>query len=154
MKKSLYSLALLITTAASPLTATANDDFKYPVYVSHSGDDSVGSRVAFNVRNLVRSSPHLKLSNDTNEPHFGFYLISTPLDSEYASSASAFSLVFTFDPGTNRYAERLLTAMVGRCGSSRVASCAEDYVANLDEEITKFERYFGSDIPYLFKGYD
>lgn len=154
MKRLISALSIALITMSASFMATANSEFKYPVYVSHTGDDTVGSRIAFNVRNLVRSSPHLRLSNEVSEPHFGLYLISMPNDNAAPSNASVLSVVFTFDPGTARYEDRYLTSMVGQCGSSRASNCAEGYVAGLDEAITQFERYFGDDVLYLFNAGD
>jgi hypothetical protein len=108
---------------------------QYPVYFVHSGEDSVGKRIAYNVEKEIAASP-LFVKADVTQSHWSISLVTL----EVGDYLSAYSLVITvcpvlaLDPGQ----EFLVTHYVGSCGSDRVALCAESISANVVSSFKDF----------------
>lgn len=107
------------------------------VYVSCSGDDAIGGRVCYAVKEKLRASRGFELTSTTQVGGFCVHLVSiddTPPG--YQNLASAIAETIT---GNTAAGQLYLTTSVVIVGASRVQEIADSIVANLDQE-TDFMR--------------
>lgn len=104
---------------------------KAAIEVDHTGDDFVGQRLAYQLKEEIRRSSSLRLTN-SNEPRLIISIITIDLEKEYKGNWSAYSIAWLV---CNIKSERFITHNVGYCGASRVKEIAESIVAKADKKI-------------------
>jgi hypothetical protein len=110
----------------------------FPIDVRHTGDDSVGGRIAFEVKEVIAKSAILRRV-EGSLPHYELLLVST---GDTSNSAVSYVLV------ERRYASldgrrglgTYISSGVAQCGASRVESCARSIVAETANNIEKWVR--------------
>jgi len=104
------------------------------IYVSHSGRDSVGAKVAFAVRDKIAASPRYEYTDNYKSCLLEISIISLPLQEE--NYASAISVTFYFYPYTVNY---LGTHLVMIVGSKVIDSQASSILAKIDKIMTDYD---------------
>jgi hypothetical protein len=102
---------------------------KLVVEVINSGEDSVGSRLAYKVKEDIRRSGGLRLTN-IDEQRFRFRL--TTMDAFKGGSSTIYGFTITLKNAGGL--ELFVRDGVGICGGTRVDDSAEDLVADIDRE--------------------
>ena len=140
-------LALLLSAALVSSPASAQDS-KVLVSISHSGQDSVGQRFAYAVREAVRSSNGFRL---VDEESSGLQVSIVTVDPERASSSSgnwtAASVTYTmanfipYEKGNPQtWYPIYLTSKVMTIGTQRVEEQAKSVMATLDSSLERYRR--------------
>lgn len=107
---------------------------KVPVFVDALADDRVGKRLAYEVREGVRRSSSLSLTDIEDDAMYTLRLVTIDPEDPPRGNSTVYSLVLTM-----RQREELMTIdayidnNVGVCGAQRVGSYAAGMVADLDE---------------------
>ncbi len=134
----LFSGALIITGAGLSMWPSSEANAQVDllaVKIDHSGNDQVGKRLAFAVRERVRKSAGMRLvPQDYFETNYLLVtLVSLDTSPREPGSATAAALTYSLDgqdmPGLGIH----LTTFVQSCGSSRVDTCADGIAANIDD---------------------
>jgi hypothetical protein len=137
---------LLATLLALFAVIALGQDAKVPVSISHSGDDNIGKRLAFSLREAVRSSSGYKLVG-SDEADFEVNLITLdPERSPQASGswtvASASIVMANFHPykegNPQTWYPIYMTSVVMTVGGQRTEEQAKSILASLDEAIEKY----------------
>ena len=141
-------LCLLLLCAASSVQAQQ----RIPIAVNHSGDDVVGERLAFEIREAIRRSAAYELTSVDNSL-FQIQLVTIdPQDrgSRNAGNQTVAAIAYTVsnlipfeEKNPQTWLRMLLTANVQTCGRNVVDGCAKGLVAILDREIEKYKRAAG-----------
>jgi hypothetical protein len=135
VKKTLGFVAVLLLATSSP--AAESEKYFVPVYVSAQCDgDSVGERLIYKVREAIRRSASMQLADAYKDSIIQANIIcSTPSDDDKnVITRYSQSVTFINTKGTYDFA---LTHAVGRCGASKIDSCAERLAASIDDAITE-----------------
>jgi hypothetical protein len=118
------------------LPQTLQAQQKVAVEVKHKGSDSIGSRLAYQVKERIRSSSGLRIAT-ANEPRVILYLVTADIFGDKPGSASAlgFSIAVRGQSGP---LEHLLYAGVATCGSQSINETSERLIADIDKEAHDF----------------
>lgn len=138
---------LSMFVAAAPLQSFAQDS-KLPVAVDHSGDDNIGQRLAFSLREVIRGSSGYRLASGREALVF---ISLVTIDPERSPSASgiwtAAAVAYTMrndlpldpnDPQT--WYPIFLSASVVIAGMSRVEDQARGILAGLDAQLERYRQ--------------
>jgi hypothetical protein len=129
MKAILFSI-VLAAGVIFPSAAVA----QLTVVVEATAQDTVGSRMAFALRERLRQSSAFKFVTTSEEALFklGFVTIDASANTSNAGYSTVYSAVFAaWQPQTGTWT--FLSNFVGTCGSSRVNECADTLVAEADK---------------------
>jgi hypothetical protein len=110
---------------------------KTPVLVVHDGTDSVGGRLAYQVKEAIRRSGGFRLIQG-NEPGLRIRLITRDLNQiVYADSKPGTGTIYTvtFTMKTDAQPEWFLVSDMANCTPNRVNEVAEILIAELDQVI-------------------
>ncbi|WP_140637449.1 hypothetical protein [Methylibium rhizosphaerae] len=141
MQKLLCALALLLAS-----TVALAQDAKIRVSVTHSGEDAVGKRLAFSLREAVRSSSGYQLVGP-EESGLEVKLITldpetSPRSSSVWTVASATIVMTNFLPYEKRNPQTwypiYMTSVVMTVGANRTDEQAKSILATLDDSLEKF----------------
>jgi len=112
---------------------------KIAVEVDHTGQDIVGSRLAYQVKEGIRRSGGLRLTS-IDEPRLIIYLVTMDEFNDTPGTATIFSYALV-SKGTEgpRY---FITSGVEKCGTQRINESAEGLVADIDKEADDMRRFF------------
>lgn len=115
------------------------------IFVEATTKETVGSRLAFAVKERIRTSAGFKLVSQREDALFRMSMVTLDDKNGYST---VYSVVFSaWQPQTGTWT--YLDNIVGTCGSSRIAECAEGLVADADsasEQPKAFYRtYFSKD---------
>ncbi|MCK6401467.1 MAG: hypothetical protein L6Q74_06120 [Sphaerotilus natans subsp. sulfidivorans] len=139
---------LLLTLALLTAVAASAQDGKLSVSVDHSGNDVVGQRLAFAVREAIRSSAGYRLEQPRDAL---LHLSLITLDPERAPSNTGFwtaaAVSYTmrnglpYEKGNPQtwYAINLSTSIV-IAGTSRVEEQAKSILAVLDKQVDEYRK--------------
>lgn len=106
------------------------------VYVSATAEDSVGSRLAFAIKEGIRRSAGLSLADREDDGLIGVRIVTLDPD-EDRGNRTIYSVVWTVKTLHDTPVTMYLTNSVGICGSNRVAACADNLVADTDARATQ-----------------
>lgn len=122
----------VLTLAAG--VAQAQENKAVPVHLSaQCSEDTVGSRIAFKLREGIRRSTSMRIVESYNDSIVQLSLVCIdPGSSSGTVSRYSYAITFLNHKG---YYDYHLTHGVGFCGSSRVDECAEGLVAAADQAI-------------------
>jgi hypothetical protein len=113
-------------------TAWASESSKrVKVFVTCSGEDSIGTRLCSQLKEKIRGSKGFELVQSAGTLVFCVHIVSTDIGSERGNYSAASR---TFTLGTAQGTELYLTAGVESCGVSRVADCVDDLFADIDKD--------------------
>ncbi|MEK8049216.1 hypothetical protein AACH10_03095 [Ideonella sp. DXS22W] len=99
------------------------------VIVEDTANEAVGGRLAFAVKERIRSSSGFKLVTARGDAVYRISLVTLDDKSGYST---VYSVVFAaWQPQTNTWT--YLNNIVGTCGSNRIVECADGLVADADK---------------------
>lgn len=123
-------IILLFLFYCIPLSSLAQDS-RSGVYISGSTEDGVGSRLAYEIREQIRASHGLKIS-DTRSESIIRLKIST-MDPDYGfEKRTVYSFVITVRSLGDGTFDTFWAVFLGTCGEDVVKSCASTLVARTD----------------------
>ena len=105
---------------------------KVAICFDHTGNDSVGSRLAYKVKEGIRRSAGLRLTNKDDAKAI-MHLGTIDLVDEHPGSATAFAYTLTFRSADGP--EIYIAGGVGKSGTNLVNESAEELVAFIDREV-------------------
>jgi hypothetical protein len=114
------------------------------VEVVHEGDDSVGQRLAYQVKESIRRSARresgdlFKLTN-IDESRLIIYLVTADEFEKSPGAKTIYGVTYTFTYGGGD-APKFITSGVGSCGADQVNKSAESLVANIDKVLSVAHR--------------
>ena len=127
MKRALLGIALVL---AAPLCSAQ----KIKVWIQDTADDQVGSRLVYAIKEQIRKSAALELTEDeeVTPARVGIHIVTIDRDKEGRSTSYA----VTWTVGTlHKYpVDMFLTQAAGGCGVNRVEQCANGLVADTDKQ--------------------
>jgi hypothetical protein len=126
-------LAALLAGAA---VASAQSSHKAPVAIIHSGNDVMGQRLAFEIREVVRGSQSMRLvSINEADPCIVVHLVSVDPTVNNSGMSTAMAVTIAYDSNSIPVNGYLLNTVVQTCGSSRAQDCARGIAGDIDSAI-------------------
>ena len=110
---------------------------KIPVQVVHSGNDIVGQRMVYALKERIRASRGMELINDYTRPRIVLSIVSIDNSPSNSGISSAISTAILYDSLTTRLSGAYITSYVQTCGTQKAESCAESLTAVTDAETEK-----------------
>jgi hypothetical protein len=107
---------------------------KIAVEVDYTSSDNIGPRLAYQIKEHVRKSTGLRLTN-SNEPRLILYIVSAAI----SELASAVGYTITIR-GQSRPEEIYLISGVVVCGTNRIAEVSELIMSNIDKQADYFRK--------------
>lgn len=99
------------------------------IIVEDASRDTIGSRLAFSIKERIRSSNGFKLVTSQEEAIYRMSLVTMDDKSGYSTVYSVVFSAWQPQSGTWTY----LTNIVGTCGTNRITECADGLVADADK---------------------
>lgn len=119
-----------------------------PVVVEHVGKDSLGQRLAYELREVIRASQSMRLvTASETDPRIVIYLITVETSRASPGSSTSAAMTVAYDSDALSLRGYLLTTVVQNCGSQRTQECARDLAASVDEQLEQLRK----DWPNLWK---
>lgn len=139
-----FNRCLFIVFCILYISSIAFAQTKIAVEVEHSGNDPVGQRLVYKLKENIRSSGLLKLTT-INEPRFiiSIITIDTETTNTYKGYSCAYSLVWILCIKKDYWDKKYIRHKVGICGSDRVNEVAERIVAQTDIIVSDFLKVIG-----------
>ena len=107
------------------------------VFVAETAPDSVGSRLAFSIKEGIRRSAGMALTDRSQDAIIRVHIVTLDPDkNDNSNRRTIYSVVWTAQTLHSTPVTMYLTNSVGLCGSSRVQECAEDLVSDTDRQAT------------------
>ena len=105
------------------------------VFVAATAPDSVGSRLVYSIKEGIRRSAGMALTDRSQDSSIRVHIVTLDPDkNENSSRRTIYSVVWTTQTLHSTPVTMYLTNSVGLCGSSRVQECAEDLVSDTDQQ--------------------
>ncbi len=125
-------IAVLITT----ITISAQQQ-KIPVFINYSGEDLVGEKLFYVIKEEIRKSSSMELSYNI-ENSLVLNIVSTDYDANSPGNACVYSIAWCvqFSLSLPQY---YYTSSVGSCGLDRVEDVAGRLVAMTDDKIAQLK---------------
>lgn len=117
-------LAATLVLLLAPWPATAAEEGRVDVTISHTGTDGLGKRLAASLAAQLGASKRLKLVKDSPE-RIGLYLATMHHD-----GTTIYSATWTFGGVAD---DGYLTSKVGACAAEAIRSCARRLLAETDK---------------------
>lgn len=131
---------LSILLALHCFSASAQPE-RAPVELSHSGSDEVGNRLAFEIREVLRSTQGLRLVTETEaDPRLVIHLVTTDAGTTATGVSTAASITIAYEGRLVEINGYFMTSRVQVCGRSRTQECARDIVASVDTALQRLRR--------------
>lgn len=126
--------------ALAALSFVAPAEAKDRISVLYSGDDSVGQRLAYALRQKIASSYLFELVDGNAGARIEFKL--TTLDPDSHSSLKGTRTIYSsvIVLINQQSSEFYFTSSVGKCGSDVLASCAESLLSDLANDLAQLRR--------------
>lgn len=107
------------------------------VYVTHSGDDSAGTRLGYAIKEGIRRSAGMTLVNREQDGRIAIRIVTLdPDDRDSSGRRTIYSAVLTAETLHNTPVTMFLTTFVGICGVNRIQACADGLVAETDKQVS------------------
>lgn len=119
--------------------ATAQPVAKLPIFVKAQTPDPVGQRVAFLLRERLRRSAGFDLVPTAERAAMVLNVVSMESQAGNSGVESTYSAVVTVADSGSFTGASYWTNMVGVCGASKAAECAETVAALLDRCNVEFQ---------------
>jgi hypothetical protein len=135
-------ICAIFVMALALVGAAANAGAQVTVEVSHTGDDVLGQRLAFELREQIRSSSGFTLVQ--NEGGYQIAIITLAVaDGSDGPNRMAASVSYLWkDPNTRGGMWLFLTSTVHIIGGSRIKESATGILATLDGEVETIKKAF------------
>jgi hypothetical protein len=134
--KTIVISVFIVVAAKCPSYAQEHSVVKVPIEVDSLSDDSVGERLAFQLREKIRRSTGYILTS-ANEPHMTLVLRTTDRDCLGKDKSTIYSIVWTFkkDKDIHFY----IDSAIGHVGNNVIEQAAEGIIARTDSimELTR-----------------
>lgn len=144
MKIRISRFLLALYLIGQPLASWARS----PVVVEHAGQDSVGQRLAYELREVIRASQSMRLVTASEaDPRIVVYLVTIETSRSSPGSSTSAAMTVAYDSDALSLRGYLLTTVVQNCGTQRTQECARDLAASVDEQLEKVRK----DWPSLWK---
>lgn len=143
--RSLFVAALLLAAAASPAAAQPAPKLtpeKLSIFIDAQTPDPVGQRVVFVLRERLRRSVGFELAPTAARGAMTLMLVSMESVAGNNGLESVYSVVVTAADGAALTGAAYWTNMVGICGASKVAQCAESVAALLDQSSVALQAHW------------
>jgi len=134
-RKAFFALAALALSHPIELLAQEHADTRVLVE-SDCADDLIGKRMIYEVKEGIRRSTWLKLSDSPGQGEFIVHF-KCLAPSKDTVGATIYSTVVNEDAFPH---ENYLTQLIGLCGTGRESTCARSIVATLDEFLADYQR--------------
>ncbi|MDP2045686.1 MAG: hypothetical protein Q8L00_05665 [Deltaproteobacteria bacterium] len=125
---------------------------KVPVEIDHKGEDDVGRKLVYQIKQMIHKSQSLTITHDKNQPRLKVSIITIDENnnnSELSHNSTVYSLVISYPWA---FYEDILYHSVGICGKKRIKEVSENIVANIDEQNEIYYKLIIiPDIKQLFK---
>jgi hypothetical protein len=128
----LFALMATRATASTPM----------PVHVEATSNDGVGQSLIFAVRERIRASSGMVLTDSYQTAKFLMKIITDDPDKEDsgAQSRTYYAATLTLASARRDQTELYIETRLGTCGRNRIEQCALRLVAILDEEISTYRQ--------------
>lgn len=130
-------LMLGIVLLAAPCAAQA---ILVPVEVSHTGNDAVGTSLAFGVREAIRASHGFRLATDVKMPHLRLDIVTVDASTSNPGNSSAIAVTYVYDASDAPLRGLALQTAVHSCGRDRTETCARSIVAEADAAVQRLKK--------------
>jgi len=136
MKKAFFLLSANVIPAFFLMIMPINllsqqSDNRIKVYVSHRGEDSIGGRIVYEVKEKIASSSRYHLEENEDSADFKIDLMSFDIKLNNSNGyMSAISTAYIWGPGTINF---FCGHRVSVCGTSRTAEEISDVLSGMDE---------------------
>lgn len=129
---------LVIALLLISITAYAQNEEKTAVKVIHNGDDVVGNRLAYAIKEAIRKSYSMRISEE-KEKKIVVLIATLPSNPDYPAISTTYSVTWCISiPETQSlYYQNGIT---GYCGSNQVDNAADGIAAKTDEQVSEFKR--------------
>lgn len=130
-------LVLTLPLLLAALQASAQQKLPDPsrVAVSVTADDSVGLRLVYQIKELLRASKGMSLVPE-EESGVQLHVVTLDPDDPDGGLRTVYSITWT---AIGRGLQVYWTSTVGTCGGSKVESCAASIVATTDKVVTEIQ---------------
>jgi hypothetical protein len=144
-----WQLVAILMSFAFVTSAHAQASEKVTVGVLHSGDDVVGMRLAFALKEALRASQGYQLGTDYARTLVRFNLITlNPVQSRkqtgnwtVASATLTMQNHTRFEPNNPQtWYPIYLTSVLVTCGSAEITECANNLMATLEDVLASYWR--------------
>jgi len=125
----------LVVVIATLLISPALGQTTYPIRINHTGDDSVGTVLAYQLREQLATSKTLHPADSDEYPRININIVTMNPDKS-SSNRTIHSTVLTIDTKKEE-SEKYYQHWVGVCGTDRVKDCATTLIANAQSTILK-----------------
>jgi hypothetical protein len=137
ISNNLHYFFLCIPIFFSPLGFSQTNQ-KIPVSINHSGDDSVGQRFAFELREVIRGSNSMRLISDNEaDPRIAISVVTLDGNSRALGNSTVASVVIRYDSADIPFLGYYITSLAQTCGSLRTQECARDTAASIDAAVQR-----------------
>lgn len=137
----LFTAFILLVT--SLCTFAQNE--RLPVELSHTGEDVVGQRLAFEVREAIRGSQGMRLvTRSEADPRIVVSLVTIEGSSGNRGASTAAAITIALDGNRYPLAGLYLVTVVQTCGTNRVRECARDIAGDIDSQLEFLKREWPS----------
>jgi hypothetical protein len=112
-------------------------NFRHPVEIMETAPDTVGSRLAYQVKEHIQKSASMRLTYE-NDDRLQVRLVTLDPyanDPPLAGILTVFSVVYTWMNAKYMIMPYFMTQFVGPCGANRVQECAEIITAKAYAQI-------------------
>jgi hypothetical protein len=108
------------------------EDFTMPIMIENSGDDSVGRRLIYEIKEGIKESKSMKLSL-INELGIKISIVTLEGNRDNPGDYTVYSISFLWNNPKQPFPYYLISS-VGYCGSNRVEGVAKSIVAETYEQ--------------------
>lgn len=130
MKTASAILLLLLFASHSSLFALVEETPPLYVDVQANAKDSLGERLVYKIKELIRKSSRLTLT-ETEFPRMTVFVSTMPLDNDDPNLAIIYSVIWTGVYASGQR-EIYLNSQLGKVGSSKLEGTAEGIAAETD----------------------
>lgn len=137
--KSIKSLAamLLLVVNGFALAQSA----KMHVFLDSTAEDTQGARLVYAVKEQIRRSSSMQLSDTEKTSVFQLHLITMDPDQRNVQTIYSFAVTLA-NLSASGFFPLYIDSTVGSCGSSVIDQCANSIVARLDQNISAVRASF------------
>lgn len=110
---------------------------RFPISVDHSGEDQVGQRYAFELKEAIRGSQGMNLVQADVMPQIRVVVVTIDDSMQNKGYASAIATTILYDSTEVPLGGAHLTTLVQTCGRDVVNTCARSLLAAIDAQVTR-----------------
>ena len=134
-------IAAVLALSSLTTNVSAQSSPRAAVVVAHTGDDVVGQRVAFELREGIRASQAMRLVTEAEaNPRFTVHMVSQDESSNAPGVSSNIAITFAYDANDLPHLGYFITTYVQSCGTNRTQQCARNLLSHIDRSLEKLRR--------------